>query len=121
CGAQVTDVNLLPGSILNITVQSPDYDNSAGTSAIGHFTMHADNGVYCRFLYDPIWVNGCTCENCENIPLAYTSQWYFYRPTPPKGTYFDVWITIYWNCDTEGGAVVADCNSEIVHHRDFVK
>ncbi|CAG8659734.1 4899_t:CDS:2, partial [Acaulospora morrowiae] len=110
----VTDVNLLPGSILNITVESPDYGN-------GHFSLQTDNGEYRRFLYDPIWVNGCTCDNCENIPLEYHSQWYFYRPTPPKGTYFDVWITIYWNCDLEGGGIVADCNSEIVHRRTYVR
>uniref|UniRef100_A0A1D1YCV9 Regulatory protein CAT8 n=1 Tax=Anthurium amnicola TaxID=1678845 RepID=A0A1D1YCV9_9ARAE len=121
CGAQVTDANLLPNSILNMTVQSPDYDDNLGTSAIGHFTMHIDNhGGSYRFLTDPIWVNGCHCSECEKIPLQYTSQWTFDLPTPPKGTWFDIWISVYWGCLTDGTRAIT-CNSEDIHYRGYVK
>ncbi|CAG8634924.1 5482_t:CDS:2, partial [Gigaspora rosea] len=112
CGAQVTYANLLPSSWLNITVQSPDYGVGRGTSAIGHFSMHIDNnggGYY--FFKKPIWVNGCHCGSCQNIPMSYNSQWRFDLPTPPQGTWFDIWISIYWDCLVDGRRSVT-CHSE---------
>ncbi|CAG8831420.1 42632_t:CDS:2, partial [Gigaspora margarita] len=87
CGAQVTYANLLPNSILNITVLSPNYDNKQGTSAIGYFNLHIDNkGGSYTFLTKPVWVNA-----------------------PPRGTWFDIWISIYWNCEDKSGRAVG-CN-----------
>ncbi|RIA98002.1 hypothetical protein C1645_801470 [Glomus cerebriforme] len=120
CGAQVIYANLLPNSILNITVQSPDFED-LGTSAIGHFSMHVDNhGGGYTFFDKPQWVNGCECSNCEHIPVQYTFQEEFDLPTPPKGTWFDIWISIYWGCVNDGGRA-RDCISEDVHYRDYVK
>ncbi|CAB4442218.1 unnamed protein product [Rhizophagus irregularis] len=118
CGAQVIGANLLPNSILEMTVQSPDTDNNLGVSAIGHFTMQIDNGRGYRFLRDPEWVNGCHCNDCQNIPLNYTFQKLFDFPTPPKGTWFDIWITIYWSCLDTG--LTNMCTSEEVHYRGYV-
>ncbi|CAG8733692.1 2120_t:CDS:1, partial [Acaulospora morrowiae] len=102
-GAEVTDANLLPNSILNITVKAPNTSVKApdtGTGGIGHFTMSIDGlRDRIRFLKNPIWVEGCSCSKCENMPLSYTSHWAFPGPAPPKGTYFDVWIAVYWECD----------------------
>ncbi|KAF0464703.1 hypothetical protein F8M41_026441 [Gigaspora margarita] len=121
CGAQVTYANLLPNSILNITVQSPNYYNKQGTSAIGHFNLHVDNkGGSYTFLTKPVWVNGCHCSKCENIPLHYNFQMPFDLPAPPRGTWFDIWISIYWNCADKSGRAVG-CNSEDIHYRTYVK
>ncbi|CAG8624626.1 10505_t:CDS:2 [Funneliformis caledonium] len=106
CGAQVVDANLLPDSILNITVRSADMYNGLGTSAIGHFSMHVDN-------------NGGGCGRCQNIPLEYNFEMAFDLPTPPKGTWFDIWISIYWSCETYG--LSRGCINEDVHYRGYVK
>ncbi|CAB4442219.1 unnamed protein product [Rhizophagus irregularis] len=98
--------------------QSPDLHNNLGVSAIGHFTMQIDNGGGYRFLHDPEWVNGCYCRQCDNIPVNYTFQKEFDFPTPPKGTWFDIWIAIYWTCLNIGFTV--SCRSENVHYRGYV-
>ncbi|KAF0425630.1 hypothetical protein F8M41_006306 [Gigaspora margarita] len=118
CGAKVTYANLQPNSILNLTVQSPDYRNRRGTAAIGHFSMQVDNEGGHYFFKKPTLVNGCNCDSCDNIPLSYNSQWPFDLPTPQKGTGFDIWISIYWNCLV--GEISVPCNSEDVHYRGYV-
>ncbi|CAG8545950.1 10837_t:CDS:2 [Gigaspora margarita] len=40
--------------------------------------------------------------------------------TPPKGTWFDVWIPIYWGCFRDGGKKM-NCHSEDVHYRTYVQ
>ncbi|GBC31780.2 hypothetical protein GLOIN_2v1778638 [Rhizophagus irregularis DAOM 181602=DAOM 197198] len=119
CGAQVIRANLLPNSVLDMTVQSPDLHNNLGVSAIGHFTMHIDNGGGYRFLHKPEWVNNCYCDRCENIPVNYTFEKEFDLPTPPRGTWFDIWITIYWSCLDTG--ITLSCAFENVHYRGYVK
>ncbi|CAG8528780.1 hypothetical protein C2G38_2245343 [Gigaspora rosea] len=126
CGARVVYANLLPNSKINITVESPNYHNNLGISAIGHFTVHTDDnkeghGASDTLIYDPIFVNGCTCHGCENIPLQYNFLWNLNLEPPPKGTWFDVWISIYWNCYKDGLSKARPCNSEDVHYRTYVK
>ncbi|CAG8573618.1 8954_t:CDS:1, partial [Acaulospora morrowiae] len=121
CNAKVTDANLLPNSILNITVESGYETDGLGVQALGHFTMRIDGlANEFRFLKNPIWVNGCRCKKCDNIPQTYTSQWYFGTVAPPKGTWFDVWIAIYWECHVSDRSGMY-CYSLNVHHRDYVK
>ncbi|CAG8605794.1 10613_t:CDS:2 [Acaulospora morrowiae] len=117
----VVDANLLPNSLLNMTVQSPYYgQGTEGTSALGHFYMHIDNkGGGYRFLKRPIWVNGCQCSSCENISSEFTSLWQFDLPTPPIGTGFDIWIAIYWDCYI--GGIAVSCKSENVHYRGVTR
>ncbi|CAG8519548.1 18618_t:CDS:2 [Gigaspora margarita] len=103
CGAQVTYANLLPDSKINTTVQSPDYQTNVGTSAIGHFSMKIDNN-----------------KGWANIPLQYNFQWDFDLPIPPQGTWFDVWIPIYWDCFPDGISTMSSY-SEDVHYRSYVK
>ncbi|CAG8609508.1 14447_t:CDS:2 [Acaulospora morrowiae] len=127
CGAQVVDANLLPNSIIELTLESPNYHDNLGVSAIGHFSMHVDNkeghGGGYSFFSDPIWVNGCDCDNCQNIPLSFKYTRDFDMPTPPKGTWFDVWISIYWSCGSmhELNPRAIACNSQDVHYRTYVK
>jgi hypothetical protein len=104
-----------------MTIKSPDMYNNLGTSAIGHFSMHVDNnGGGYRFFDKPQWVNGCGCSKCDHIPLEYTFQEEFDLPTPPKGTWYDVWVSIYWSCGFNNGNS-RNCISEDIHHRDYVK
>ncbi|CAG8560304.1 8496_t:CDS:2 [Acaulospora morrowiae] len=122
CSAQITYANLISGSILDITVDSGNATDGLGTSAIGHFTMSFEFGNdvrHFRFLKNPIFVNGCKCEDCKNIPRTYSSQWKFKASLPPKGTWFDVWIAIYWNCGS--GDFGKYCYSQNVHYRDQVR
>lgn len=52
----------------------------------------------------------------------FTSQWTFNYPIPPGGTWFDVWISVYRNCDVPSD--IGDelwCTSEYIHRRDYVK
>ncbi|PKB99478.1 hypothetical protein RhiirA5_400108, partial [Rhizophagus irregularis] len=121
CGVQVIDSNLLPNSMLNMTVQSPDMEDNLGVSAIGHFSMHVDNnGGGYKFFDKPRWVNGCGCAKCENIPLQYTIYEEFDLPTPPKGTWYDIWVSIYWTCVNDAGRS-RTCISEDIHYRGYVK
>ncbi|KAF0455698.1 hypothetical protein F8M41_001452 [Gigaspora margarita] len=110
--------------MIDITVQSPD-SSTSGTSAIGHFYMHVDDyggghGGGFTFIKDPIFVNGCHCSQCENIPKSYNFQRSFDLPIPPKGTWFDVWISIYWACEMDDTSSIG-CSSEDVHYRTYVQ
>lgn len=104
-----------------MTVQSPSMGDGLGVSAIGHFSMQVDNhdGKYI-FYRDPRWVNGCGCDKCTNIPLQYTINEQFDLPTPPKGTWYDIWIAIYWSCTDDFGPSKS-CISENIHYRGYVK
>ena len=109
---------MLPNSVLNITVTSPVYY----PAAFGHFTIRDDTGGFHRFLKDPVFVNGQVCDKVDfKKPNIFTSTWRFDYPTPPIGTWFDIWISVYWDCEFEviGGGVY--CTSEELHHRDYVK
>ncbi|CAB5366155.1 unnamed protein product [Rhizophagus irregularis] len=73
CGAKIIDANLLPNKNLNITIvvsrdNPPKFVN-------GHYC----NKNYVGAIYDP-----------------YTSSWEYGFTTPPKGTWFDVWVAVYW-------------------------
>ncbi|CAG8785329.1 17207_t:CDS:1, partial [Dentiscutata erythropus] len=35
---------------------------------------------------------------------------------PPKGTWFDVWISVYWDCVDQGTSRIS-CISEDIHYR----
>src|SRR4051794_5318592 len=98
-----------------MTVQSPDMHDNMGTSAIGHFRMHIDNHSGGYNFFDKLqWVNGCGCSKCDHIPLQYTFQEEFDLPTPPKGTWFDIWILIYWSCEI--GGCSRSCHSEDIYY-----
>ncbi|CAG8458805.1 18096_t:CDS:2 [Acaulospora morrowiae] len=120
CGAQVTYANLIPNSILNITVQSPDDGDGLGVSAIGHFSIKIDNDDSLELWKEPTWVNGCQCKNCTNIPVQYSFLQPFYMKMPPKGTEFEIWIAIYWSCKLDDSSF-KPCHSENVYHRDYVR
>ncbi|RGB41725.1 hypothetical protein C1646_738950 [Rhizophagus diaphanus] len=120
CGVQVIDSNLLPNSILNMTVQSPDMKDGLGVSAIGHFSMQIDNVGGYKFFSKPQWVNGCHCSECDHIPLQYTILEKFGLSTPPKGTWYDIWISIYWSCGDDVSRSW-ECISEDIHYRGYVK
>ncbi|KAF0463791.1 hypothetical protein F8M41_026579 [Gigaspora margarita] len=123
CGARVVYANLIPGKRINITVESPDNHDNNGVGGLGHFTMHIDNtnghGGSASFFDKPFLVNGCDCD-CRNIPRQYNWQSDFDVETPPKGTWFDVWISIYWGCFRDGGKKM-NCHSEDVHYRTYVQ
>ncbi|PKY40684.1 hypothetical protein RhiirA4_395013 [Rhizophagus irregularis] len=102
-----------------MTIQSPDMHDGLGVSAIGHFSMHVDNnGGDHKFFDKPQWVNGCSCSSCENIPVQYTFQKEFDLPTPTKGTWFDIWISIYWSCINVSAR--RSCQSQDVHYYGYV-
>ncbi|CAG8852899.1 37594_t:CDS:1, partial [Gigaspora margarita] len=121
CGARITYANLIPNSKINITVEYPDYYDHKGVSAIGHFSLHVDNkeghGGWNHLIDEPIWINGC-CSDCY-MPLEYNFQWDIDMPTPPKGTWFEVYISIYWHCFHDGMGLTRarTCNSEDVHYQ----
>ncbi|PKC11502.1 hypothetical protein RhiirA5_354103 [Rhizophagus irregularis] len=73
-----------------MTIQSPDMHDGLGVSAIGHFSMHVDN-IMAEFDL----------------------------PTPTKGTWFDIWISIYWSCINVSAR--RSCQSQDVHYYGYVK
>ncbi|PKB92371.1 hypothetical protein RhiirA5_368459 [Rhizophagus irregularis] len=74
-----------------MTVQSPNMYDGLGVSAIGHFSMRVD-------------FNGGE----------------FGLPTPPKGTWYDIWISVYWSCGNDSGNS-RHCISEDIYYRDYIK
>ena len=84
--------------------------------------MHDDTGGQYRFISQPLFVNQRSCLRGA-VPNPYTSYWIFNYPTPPKNTWFDVWLSVYWNCNPKNyGDEEFYCNSEDnIHHRDYVK
>ncbi|CAI2199124.1 16874_t:CDS:2, partial [Funneliformis geosporum] len=112
CGAQVIDANLLPNSVLNITVRSP-----SAPTGFGHFIIGTDYKQSYRFFTAPRFVNGADC-NLNGLIYTFTSNWAYDFPTPPGGTWFDIWISVYWNCgDTGIFSCGKPCISEDIHHR----
>ncbi|PKY57829.1 hypothetical protein RhiirA4_411884 [Rhizophagus irregularis] len=104
-----------------MTVQSPNMYDGLGVSAIGHFSMRVDfNGGEYKFFDKPQWVNGCGCDKCDHIPLQYTIQKEFGFPTPPRGTWYDIWISVYWSCGNDSGNS-RHCISEDIYYRDYIK
>ncbi|CAG8553339.1 7533_t:CDS:2 [Dentiscutata erythropus] len=104
CGAQILDVNLLSDSTLTITVVGGSVDGHENSipHALGHLYIHDDTGNSWEFLTDPIFVNGHMCTHDDpsqqKDTFTYSSQFGF--KTPPDGTWFDIWVSVYWDCDT---------------------
>jgi hypothetical protein len=129
CGAKVIDANLLPDKTLSLSVTGGpghglDGDKNYSVDALCHFTIQVDNGPFWRFLGDPIFYNGHSCNHEDNSfrnnPFKYT--WNYDFETPPGGTWFDIWISVYWSCETArraGGS--RTCSSEDLHYRTYVK
>ncbi|CAG8833897.1 4343_t:CDS:2, partial [Gigaspora margarita] len=117
CGAQVLYANLISGNKLNFTISAP-----SAPGAFGHFTISDDLGNWHRFLKSPMIVNGQRCDSGTAQYQKYTSLWAFDFQTPPAGTCFDIWLTVYWDCGKPSTVWCdMDCTQEIVHHRDYVK
>ncbi|GBB84297.1 hypothetical protein RclHR1_10900005 [Rhizophagus clarus] len=109
---------MLSNKSLSVTVKSTDGTHS---QAFGHFTLSDDAGGYVRFLHNPQFVNDCNCHGeGPNTVDPYTSYWSYNFDTPPAGTWFDVWLTIYWNCDFPAVWDV-DCCSTETHYRGYVR
>ena len=108
---------MLAGSILNITVSSP-----TALAGFGHFTISTDNKQSYRFLKRPMHVNGGNCEVIDGTNNPFTSNWTYNFPTPPGGTWFDIWIAVYWHCYGKQSAWTCGkpCTSENIHHRSYV-
>ncbi|CAB5368853.1 hypothetical protein RhiirA5_404253 [Rhizophagus irregularis] len=114
----ITDANMLSNKSLSITVKSNDGSHS---QAFGHFTMNDDAGGKYRFLHNPHFVNGCECKGeGPNTVDPFTSNWPYTIDTPPGGTWFDVWVTVYWKCDF-GKIGDVDCCTTALHYRGYVK
>ncbi|CAI2166072.1 15529_t:CDS:2 [Funneliformis geosporum] len=69
CGAKVVNANLLPGSILNITVSSP-----SPPTGLSHFTISTDYKQNYRFFEGPRFVNGGDCKVKDGIINPFTSN-----------------------------------------------
>uniref|UniRef100_A0A1D1Y9E5 Uncharacterized protein n=1 Tax=Anthurium amnicola TaxID=1678845 RepID=A0A1D1Y9E5_9ARAE len=114
----ITDANMLPDKSLNITVKSNDGSHS---QAFGHFTMKDDAGGNYRFLKNPEFVNNCGCKGESSSTVdPFTSDWPYSIDTPPAGTWFDVWLTVYWKCQFPAVWDV-DCCATAIHYRGYVK
>ncbi|PKC68972.1 hypothetical protein RhiirA1_456581 [Rhizophagus irregularis] len=50
------------------------------------------------------------------MTIPYTSYWTYDIETPKAGTWFDVWLAIYWSCDN-GTVEDIDCCHENLHYR----
>ncbi|RGB30363.1 kinase-like domain-containing protein [Rhizophagus diaphanus] len=112
----ITDANMLSNKSLNITVKSNDGSHS---QAFGHFTMSDDAGGKYRFLKNPRFVNDCECKGeGPNTVDPYTSNWPYTIDTPPGGTWFDAWLTVYWKCDF-GTLYDVDCCATALHYREY--
>jgi hypothetical protein len=110
---------LLPNKNLNITIVASG-DNPV--EGIGHFTMHDDTNNSWRFLKKPKFVNGHYCNKnyVGAIYDPYTSSWEYGFTTPPKGTWFDVLVAVYWNCYMNTKFENRECTSENIHYRGYV-
>jgi hypothetical protein len=77
---------------------------------------------FIDFLKKPIKVNQQNCNAGTAKDNPFTSPWPFNFPTPKGGTWFDVWLTVYWNClDADEEDCESGCISEEIHRRDYVK
>jgi hypothetical protein len=88
---------LFQDKTLTITVDAP---NSWNVDALGHFSIHTDNGNQHEFMNAPQLFNGAHCGHKDDQAKPFIMPgWIFPFDAPPNGTWFDVWITIYWDCD----------------------
>ncbi|KAF0545531.1 hypothetical protein F8M41_002242 [Gigaspora margarita] len=57
-------------------------------------------------------------EPCPYQQNPYSFNWWLYDPylAPPKGVWFDVWISVYWDC-VDNGSESIQCLSEDLHYR----
>ncbi|CAB4430850.1 unnamed protein product [Rhizophagus irregularis] len=109
---------MLSNKSLSITVKSID---GSHPHAFGHFTLGDDAGDYIRFLRNPQFVNDCACHSeGHNTVDPYTSNWPYSIDTPPGGTWFDVWVSVYWKCNF-GKIGAVDCCATALHYRGYVK
>ncbi|CAB4437890.1 unnamed protein product [Rhizophagus irregularis] len=109
---------MLSNKSLSITV-----NNILGSHphAFGHFTISDDAGGYYRFMKNAHFVNDCDCnDEGHNTVNPYTSNWPYTINTPPGGTWFDVWLTVYWNCEFGPTSDIPCCTSPL-HYRGYVK
>ena len=84
--------------------------------------MSDDTGFHYRFLHDPVFVNTHHCDHTGDNELSpYFSYWNFELQVAPKNTWFDIWISVYWDCYDNEGISSVYCTSEDIHHRDYVK
>jgi hypothetical protein len=110
---------MLSNKSLSITVKSNDGSHS---QAFGHFTMSDDAGGSYRFVQKPQFVNDVKCggEASSSTVDPFTSNWPYTIDTPPGGTWFDVWVVVYWDCDF-GASGAVDCCAVSLHYRGYVK
>ncbi|KAF0478255.1 hypothetical protein F8M41_024078 [Gigaspora margarita] len=118
CGnAKIITATWYPG-VLEITVNMTYSDYP---QAYGHFTFHDDSGHSDRILGDQQFVNCQHCDkslDCQVNP--YTSSWKFdASQTPQKGVWYDIWISVYWQCYTKFYNRIR-CLSEDIHYRGQV-
>ncbi|KAF0561752.1 hypothetical protein F8M41_019373 [Gigaspora margarita] len=121
CGAQILNATWTGGwnaenwlVYLHVTVSSP----ISFPQAVGHFTFSDDSGHNYRWLKNPEFTN-CQCGNsCQYQTNPYASEWWLYDPhlAPPMGVWFDVWISVYWDC-VDVGSESIPCISEDIHYR----
>ncbi|CAG8505693.1 hypothetical protein C2G38_2032586 [Gigaspora rosea] len=121
CGAQILNATWTGGwnaanwlVYLDITVSSP----TSYPQAVGHFTFSDEAGHHHRWLQNPSFTN-CQCgESCQYQQNPYSSSWWLYDPylAPPMGGWFDVWISVYWDC-VDNGSESIQCLSEDIHYR----
>ncbi|CAG8530164.1 13787_t:CDS:2 [Dentiscutata erythropus] len=122
CGAKITNVQWTGGwnvrnwlVYLEMSITSP----TSAPQAIGHFTFSDDKGHSYRWYKDPGFVNCQDCNNsCRYQANPYNTGFWLHDPylAPPQGTWFDVWIAIYWDCVYQGNESIS-CISENIHYR----
>src|SRR5262249_19605086 len=78
-------------------------DVKTAKERVGHFTLHIDSGNSFRILKETQFINGHHCGDDVRTPSTTTRQY----ETSPGGTWFDIWISTYWNCDTSGVDVMS--------------
>ncbi|CAB5217471.1 unnamed protein product [Rhizophagus irregularis] len=69
-------------------------------------------------------IHGChpAGSGCNNRPISNYKCGVkeFGLPTPPKGTWYDIWISVYWSCGNDSGNS-RHCISEDIYYRDYIK
>ena len=69
-----------------------------------------------------MFFNGGDCDVADGNDNPFTNKWKFDFPTPPGGTWFDIWISVYWHCHGDPNSLTCSigCTSEDIYYRGYV-